>query len=149
MKRVDTKKGLAILTVAAMLFAMSACGKKDSSKTAESKSSGITTPTTTEPTTTPSTETTPSLTIISGPLENNLEITWTETPFETAKTVYCAASDGYVNVRKGPNSDTYEIVGKINKGQAVTVVATTDNGWYKTADGFYISQQFFTESAPQ
>lgn len=148
MKRSFQKKTIAAITAVVMLAGLSACGSKDKDKDKTANESKTTSESTTETTPTSTTATSSSIPVHSGPVNNDVQVTWTETQFETEKTVYCNASDGYVNVRKGPNSDSYDVVGKVNKGESVKVIAQTDNGWYKTSDGYYISAQFFTESAP-
>ncbi len=44
---------------------------------------------------------------------------------------------GNMNVRSGPGTD-YDIVKTLDYGDAIDVVAETDNGWYRTYNGNYV-----------
>ena len=132
---------IAAMMVGIFCLGAAACKKKtdptitDTSETSEQ----TTTTTTTAPTT--------SLVIYSGPLENSQEITWTETPLESPKTYYVKVSKGeFLNVRKGPGTN-YEKVASLTRGQAVVVVAKSGI-WYKTNDGFYISETYLSGTMP-
>lgn len=61
------------------------------------------------------------------------------------KTVYARTT---VNIRTGPGTN-YKAVRKVRVNQAITVVAKTSNGWYKTADGNYVKQSLTTLSLPR
>lgn len=61
------------------------------------------------------------------------------------KTVYARTT---VNIRTGPGTN-YKVVRKLTVNQAITVVAKTSNGWYKTADGNYVKQSLTTLSLPR
>jgi len=74
--------------------------------------------------------------------ETSSETTIKET--EYSATVYTTTT---VNVRKGPGTN-YSSVKKLTAGTKVVVVAKTDNGWYKTDGGYYISAEFTTTKAP-
>ena len=63
---------------------------------------------------------------------------------EYSATVYTTTT---LNVRKGPGTN-YAFVKKLTAGTKVTVVAKTDNGWYKNSDGYYLSAEFTTTKAP-
>jgi len=67
---------------------------------------------------------------------------WKESEFK--ETVYTTTT---VNIRKGPgtNYDTYKTV---TSGTKLTIVAETDNGWYKTDNGYYIKAQYTTTKKP-
>ncbi|MCR4689385.1 MAG: SH3 domain-containing protein [Saccharofermentans sp.] len=127
-----------------MAFSLAACKKKtdpsasDASAIASSNASSMTT--TTIPTTT--------LTEYSGPVPNSQQVTWEETALEAEATYYATVTAGeFLNVRKGPGTE-YDKVGTLTRGQAVTVVARTSNGWYKTADGYYVSETYLATTAP-
>lgn len=61
------------------------------------------------------------------------------------KTVYARTT---VNIRKGPGTN-YGVVRKVTVNTAITVVAKTSNGWYKTTDGCYVKQSLTTLSLPR
>ena len=61
------------------------------------------------------------------------------------KTVYARTT---VNIRTGPGT-SYKVVSKVSVNQAITVVAKTSNGWYKTSDGNYVKQSLTTLSLPR
>ncbi len=64
-----------------------------------------------------------------------------------ATTMYVNTADDYLNVRRGPDPNVYtDIVSKLPRGAAVTVVATTSNGWYKTSDGYYVTGSYLSSS---
>jgi len=65
---------------------------------------------------------------------------------ETAcsKTVYSTDS---VNVRSGP-STSYSKVKTVSAGTALTVVASTSNGWYRLDDGNYIKASLCSDTKP-
>ena len=133
---------IAAMMVGVICLGATACKKKaDPSATETSETSEQTTTTTT---TVPTT----SLPIYSGPLENSQEITWSETPLESPKTYYVKVSQGeFLNVRKGPGTN-YDKVASLTRGQAVVVVAKSGI-WYKTQDGFYISETYLSGTMPE
>lgn len=61
------------------------------------------------------------------------------------RTVYARTT---VNIRTGPGT-SYKVVKKITVKQAISVVAKTSNGWYKTSDGYYVKQSLTTLSLPR
>ena len=131
---------IAAMMVSVMALGAVACKKTEPTATTLESTEQTTTTTTTIPTTT--------LTEYTGPLPNDEEITWTETQLETPATYYAKVSKGeFLNVRKGPNT-TYEIVGKLTRGQSITCVAKASGGWYKTQDGFYVSETYLTGTMP-
>ena len=67
---------------------------------------------------------------------------YTETPMSA--TVYASC---VMNVRSGPGTD-YPLVSGYNAGDAITVTASTDNGWYRTADGYYVKADLCLDQAP-
>lgn len=67
---------------------------------------------------------------------------WTET--ELVKTVYAHTT---ANIRSGPGT-SYGKVRTTNLGDAMTVVAITNNNWYKLEDGTFISQTVVSDVAP-
>ena len=141
------RKRFTVALVAAMMIGIIglgavACKKNtdpsqpDPSDTSEQ----TTTTTTTVPTTT--------LTEWTGPLVNDQEITWTESQLEQPVTYYANVSSGnFLNVRKGPGTN-YSKVGTLTRGQSVVVVAKCSGGWYKTQDGFYVSENYLSASMP-
>lgn len=67
---------------------------------------------------------------------------WTET--ELIKTVYAQTT---ANIRSGAGT-SYGKVRSTNLGDAMTVVAITNNNWYKLEDGTFISQTVVSDVAP-
>jgi len=143
-RKTFTLRLTAIMLTAVIGTSIAACGAKKEAESLEPSdaSESITSITTT-------TEATTTLTEYTGPLANTEQITWNETALEseTVLYVYNISDTGYLNVRSGPDPK-YTKVGTLSKGQAVTVVARTDNDWYKTTDGFYISGNYLTSTAP-
>ena len=107
-----------------------------------------TTETTEETTTTTTTVATTSLPEFKGPMTNNEEVTWRETQLESPATYYVAVSKNeFLNVRKGPGTK-YDKVGTLTRGQSIKVVAKAGNGWYKTEDGFFVSETYLSGKMP-
>ena len=52
-----------------------------------------------------------------------------------------------LNVRSGPGKE-YDRVKQLNEGDAIDVVAKTENGWYKTINGNYVLQSLTTTDKP-
>ena len=116
------------------------CKKEEPTETSTETTEQTTTTTTTVPTTT--------LTMFSGPMVNDTEVNWTETKLESPKTFYVVVSKGeFLNVRNGPGT-TYDKVGTLTRGQSVTVVAVAKNIWYKTSDGFFVSETYLSTKIP-
>lgn len=120
------------------VFALSAvaCGKnnKPAIDSVPSTSSMITTTSSVAPTTT--------LTMYTGPLTNDQQVTWKETTLDQQVTYYAKVTKGeFLNIRKGPGTE-YSKIGTLSRGQSIIVVARTSNGWYKTIDGFYASETY-------
>ena len=67
---------------------------------------------------------------------------YTETPISA--TVYASC---VMNVRSGPGTE-YSLVSGYNAGDAITVTASTDNGWYRTSDGYYVKADLCLDQAP-
>ncbi|MBP5181165.1 MAG: C40 family peptidase [Clostridiales bacterium] len=65
-----------------------------------------------------------------------------ETPYNA--TVYASC---VMNVRSGPGTE-YSLITGLNPGDAITVTASTDNGWYRTADGYYVKADLCLDTAP-
>jgi len=141
------RKRFTVALLAAMMIgvvglgAVACKGKTDPSATETSESTELTTTTTT---TTPTT----TLPEYAGPLENTQEITWTENQLEQPATYYVKVSKGeFLNVRNGPGVN-YEKVGTLTRGMSIVVVAKASGGWYKTQDGFYVSETYLTATMP-
>lgn len=129
------------MLIGVMALSVVACGKKTKPTidTAPSTSM-ITTTTTTAPTTT--------LTMYTGPLTNDQQVTWKETTLDQQVTYYAKVTKGeFLNLRKGPGTE-YTKIGTLSRGQTVVVVARTSNGWYKTIDGFYCSETYLSKNPP-
>lgn len=133
---------IAAMMVGALCLGIAACGGKtpETSNTETETSEITTTTTTTAPTTT--------LTEYSGPRTNTEEVTWKETQLEAPATYYVKVSKGeFLNVRSGPGTK-YEKVGTLTRGQSVTVVARANGIWYKTQDGYFISETYLSGKIP-
>jgi 3D (Asp-Asp-Asp) domain-containing protein len=68
------------------------------------------------------------------------------TPPETELTATFYVT-GEANVRSGPGTG-YEVVKTLVKGDAISVVAVTSNGWYKTVKGTYVSKEVCSDTPP-
>ncbi len=88
--------------------------------------------TTSEQTSETTTEAT-TTTTTAGPVESELYMT-----------VY---ADGELNLRTGPGTE-YDLVRVLTPGDAIDVVAVTDNGWYRTYNGNYVSSSHTTTTPP-
>ncbi|MBR4403591.1 MAG: SH3 domain-containing protein [Clostridiales bacterium] len=131
---------VAALMAGVICIGVVGCKKEEPTETTTETTEQTTTTTTTAPTTT--------LTIYSGPMVNDTEVNWTETKFESPRTVYVNVSKGeFLNVRNGPGT-TYDKVGTLTRGQSVVVVAKAKNIWYKTQDGFFVSDTYLTNKIP-
>ena len=129
---------IAAMTIGALCLGVAACGGKQPEPTeTETETTEVTTTTTTTaPTTT--------LTIYSGPRATTEEVTWQETKLESPQTYYVKVTKGeFLNVRSGPGTK-YEKVGTLTRGQSVTVVAKANGIWYKTQDGYFISDTYLS-----
>lgn len=60
-------------------------------------------------------------------------------------TVYASC---YLNARSGPGI-SYACVDTLPTGTDISVVAETDNGWYKSSSGFYVKASLTQEDAPE
>ena len=69
--------------------------------------------------------------------------TTTETFTET-KVVKFVYASSELNVRSGPGT-SYDIVKTIDKGSGIDVIGVTDNGWYHTYNGNYVSKDLCQE----
>ena len=71
---------------------------------------------------------------------------------KTAGIVETPASGTYyatdaVNIRSGPGKD-YQVVGSLAKNEAISVTASTDNGWKKIGDKKYVLTEFLSGNQP-
>jgi len=93
---------------------------------------------------------TPSIAEITGSIAaNDTPVTWTETVMPDT-VMYVKLKDGFLKVRKGPGTD-YAQVAALTDGMPVTVIGTavmTDTTWYRLKDGFYVSGDYLTATAP-
>ena len=138
-KRFTTALAAALMT-GVICIGVVGCKKEEPTETTTETTEQTTTTTTTVPTTT--------LTMFSGPMVNDTEVNWTETKLESPKTLYVVVTKGeFLNVRNGPGT-TYDKVGTLTRGQSVTVVAVAKNIWYKTQDGFFVSETYLTGKIP-
>ncbi len=67
---------------------------------------------------------------------------WTEKEYKA--TVYTTTT---VNIRKGPGTD-YGTYKTVSSGTKLSVVAETDNGWYKLDNGYYIMAKYTSTKTP-
>ena len=140
MKRSFATKILAGAVVVAMALSIASCGKKEEEKKAKETEA---TQATEETTTVPTTEAT-TIPVYSGPMTNDITVSWNEQPLDQPLTKYIKCTD-YINVRKGPGTD-YEIVAKFANNMQIVVTAVTDNNWFKTNDGFYVSAELCNDA---
>lgn len=134
----------AVAATLAMAFSVAACGSDTTAVSTEAQDE-----TTAETTTVPVETTTASTipTYSAGPDEtNSTPVSWTEDALESEQVMYCYNVDQFLNVRTGPGTD-YDIAGHLEPGMAVTVVARTSDGWYKTSDGYYVNESFLSSTA--
>lgn len=59
-------------------------------------------------------------------------------------TVYSTTA---LNTRTGPGI-SYTLLSTLSTGTAIDVVAETDNGWYKSADGYYVKASYTSDTKP-
>ena len=71
-------------------------------------------------------------TVSNGPVESEYYLT-----------VYASQS---INLRSGPGTE-YDVVRTLDAGEQIDVIAVTDNGWYKTYNGNYVSSSY-TQTEP-
>jgi uncharacterized protein YraI len=62
-----------------------------------------------------------------------------------AATYYVTAE---INLRSGPGTE-YESIGTFARGEAITVVASTSNGWKKLGEGKYVISDYLSTSVPE
>ena len=79
-------------------------------------------------------------------VQTTTEATTTQghTETEMYMTVYAS---GELNLRTGPGTE-YDLVRVLEPGDAIDVVAVTDNGWYRTYNGNYVSSSHTTTTPP-
>ena len=138
------KRIVAAALICSMLFAFTACSDTKATETTPSSTSQTIA---TIATTTTSATTLP---VYEGPLETSdtVAVDWTENALPEPLTLYATVSAGnFLRVRRGPGT-SYEIAGTLTRGQAVVVVASTGNSWYKTEDGYYVSGEYLKSVMP-
>lgn len=138
-----TKTILICSLLVAGVVMLGACSKKSPAATTTTTAVNATT-TIAAVTTAP----TPAVPAISGTLAANAvgeTPTWVETPIDPAKTMYVKVESDFLKIRKGPGKE-FDQIGSLTNGMAVTVVAKTDNNWYKLQDGYYVSADYVTET---
>ncbi len=138
---------VSVVMASTFLFSFVACGKKDEDKNKAKETDNAEVTETEETTTIPTVSETAAVTSLpdySGPLpSSSVQVTWGENAIEeTVKYAICTP-DNFLRVRNGPGTD-YDIVGSLTTNMEVVVVAVTDNNWYKTVDGFYISGDYLS-----
>lgn len=125
------------------VLSMSLVGCSSDKKTKKPKESEVEETTTAVVETAPTTAAT-TIPTISGPDVNDIAVSWQETALSEPVVKYVSCNE-FINVRKGPGTD-YDAVTKFTNNMSVTIVATTDNGWAKTHDGFYVSNELLKDS---
>jgi len=136
-----------IVTICSMVIVISvsaaACGSKKAGT--ESSSTGTTAAQMTEATTVATT--TQSVAAISGTIAANTEpVTWVENAIDPAKVMYVHVASDFLRVRTGPDT-TYPQISALTNGMTITVIAKTENNWYKLQDGYYVFGDFVSETA--
>lgn len=134
-----------VLLTASLLTSFAACSKDDKkSKETEATEVESETTETTIPTVVETSATT-TIPQFSGPLPtDSVVVSWSETQVDS-KVMYAYVTNDFLRIRSGPGTD-YDIVGSLTADMEVVVVAITENDWYKTSDGFYVSSQFLRET---
>jgi len=145
------KKFASLIMTVSLIFTMgiclTACSGDDKPKETETTPSSESVEETTTTTTTEAT--TSAISEMTGPLPTTESVTWTLNQLQEPQSLYSKVSGGnFLNVRTGPGT-TYPKAGTLTRGQVVKVVAKTNNNWYQTEDGFYISAEYLTSTAPQ
>ena len=80
--------------------------------------------------------------------ETTTEATTTTTAGPVESELYMTVyADGELNLRTGPGTE-YDLVRVLAPGDAIDVVAVTDNGWYRTYNGNYVSSSHTTTTPP-
>ena len=136
-----------IVTICSMVIVISvsaaACGSKKAGT--ESSSTATSAAQMTEATTVAIT--TQSVAAISGTIAANTEpITWVENAIDPAKVMYVHVASDFLRVRTGPDT-TYPQISALTNGMTITVIAKTENNWYKLQDGYYVFGDFISETA--
>ena len=136
-----------IVTICSMVIVISvsaaACGSKKAGT--ESSSTATSAAQMTEATTVATT--TQSVAAISGTIAANTEpITWVENAIDPAKVMYVHVASDFLRVRTGPDT-TYPQISALTNGMTITVIAKTENNWYKLQDGYYVFGDFVSETA--
>ena len=139
MKRSFATKILAGAVVVTMALSLASCGKEKEEKKAKETEAPVTEETTTVPTTEATT-----IPVYSGPMTNDITVSWNKQVLDQPVTKYISCTD-YINVRKGPGTE-YEIVAKFANNMQIVVTAVTDSNWFKTNDGFYVSADLCTDA---
>lgn len=67
------------------------------------------------------------------------------TETEESATYYVTAK---INLRSGPGTE-YESIGTFARGDTVTVIASTSNGWKKLGEGKYVISDFLSTAVPE
>ncbi len=65
--------------------------------------------------------------------------------WECDMTVYSTTA---LNTRSGPGI-SYMLLSTLPTGTEIHVVAETDNGWYKTSDGYYVKASYTSDTKPE
>ena len=141
MKRSFASRIGAAMLIAAMAFSVAACG---SDKESKKKTAEETTPST-EATTTVPTTTETTVPTYSGPMTNDIAVSWEEQELQGGPVDKYVTCTDFINVRKGPGTE-YEVVAKFANKMKISVVSVTSNNWYKTNDGFYVSADLVTDT---
>lgn len=135
-----------IVVIIAALFIMvtslSGCGGTEPSETTQPSSTEtavVTVPTTV------ATTTAPNVNVIAPTIAANTAATVRpETPIDPAVTMYVHLDDGFLKVRTGPGTEHAQ-VSALTDGMAISVIAKTDNNWYKLSDGYYVFGDYVKE----
>ena len=75
------------------------------------------------------------------------EETEPEEEFHEAEVDYTVYAGCALNTRTGPGI-SYTCLSTLAVGTPIEVVAVTDNGWYRSADGFYVKASLTMDTAP-
>jgi len=136
-----------IVTICSMVIVISVSAAACGSKKAGTESTPAESTAAPQTETTPVATTTASVAAISGTLALNTEpVTWVENAIDPAKVMYVHVASDFLRVRTGPDT-TYPQISALTNGMTITVIAKTENNWYKMQDGYYVFGDFVSETA--
>ena len=136
-----------IVTICSMVIVISVSAAACGGKKAGTETTPATTPVASLTEATTAATTTAPIPAVSGTIAANSEpVTWVETKIDPGKVMYVHVASDFLRVRTGPDT-TYPQISALTNGMTITVIAKTDNNWYKMQDGYYVFGDFVSETA--